>query len=112
MTGKTITSCANEFNRKRAHEALRQQIGTTAMAMMDEYHAGELSGLIFGGETSAQTAASIANSVFRAAKRQKPTGDAARSMLRAAMQLEAAAEAYRQAAARAYPALSLVQAAE
>lgn len=82
------------------------------MTTMDDYHMGELSGLIFGGEVSAQTASSIANNVFRAAKRQKPTGEAARSMLRAAMQLEAAAEAYRQAAARAYPAPSLVQAAE
>ena len=111
MTGKTITSCANEYARKRAHEALRQQIGTSAMPM-DDYYAGELSGLLLGGELSAQTAASMANNVFRVSRQQKPSGDMARSMMRAARQLEAAAESYRQAAAMAFPAPVLMQAAE
>ena len=77
---------------------------------MNDYYAGELSGLLLGGETTAQTAASLANNVYRAAKRNKPTGEAARSMLRAANQLEAAAEAYRQAAGLAFPAPVLMAA--
>lgn len=77
---------------------------------MADYYGGELSGFIYAGGVSVQSAASCANNVLRLSKRVKPTGEMAREMSRIQRQFEDAAECYRQAAALAFPAPALMAA--
>ncbi len=80
--------------------------------LMEDFNAGEFSGFLYSGGVSSIAVSGIANQVLRKARSVKPTGDSAREMRRIARDLETAAECYRQAAALAFPAPVVLQAAE
>lgn len=80
--------------------------------LMDDYRSGELSGLIYAGALSVQSAAACANQSLRLAKQAPPSGGAALEMKRMARLLDDAASSFRDAADLAYPKAVLMQAAE
>lgn len=80
--------------------------------MMTDYYTGQLSGFLYALSISAQPVSSSANNVFRLTKQIKPSGEDARTMIRIANELDAAAECLRRAADKAYQAPVLMQAAE
>lgn len=79
---------------------------------MSDFNAGQLSGFLYALTVASAPMASSANNVFRLAKTVKPSGEDARTMVRIANELDAAAECLRRAADRAYEAPKLLQAAE
>lgn len=98
---------------ERKHNDLIKSLASEkTMRTMDDYNTGQLSGFIYALTLSAQPVSSSANNAFRLAKLVRPTGEDARTMIRVANELDAAAECLRRAAEKAFQAPELLQAAE
>jgi hypothetical protein len=99
---------------ERKHNAVIQSLASekTMRPLMEDYHAGELSGHLYACTVTVFAAMSSARNTYRLAKLVRPTGQSSVEMQRMANELEAAAECLRKAAKLAFPAPEMLQAAE